>query len=507
MKSYKTIFVLLLAAGLCGCNLLGNQQPQQSLAFNGGIKTASDLHSALIGTYNDLQDNGGSNFGQVLFTQESLTSDQIFVGSFPSFREIYFRTMASNNPNIENMWNGAYRDINDANILLKSIDKGDIDGLTSDASDNVKGQALFIRSLQYFYLLKLFALPASAGEDNIGVPLQLKAVTSQEDFSKPSRSNVGEVYKQITADLDSARSLLPPANSKEGGNPRDQANKEAATALLARIALVRGNYQNAAKYSKAVIESGNFKLLSDVTTYFDDEGSQESIFEIKNTDQDSPDGANSSLTSEYNPLGGRGGDIQVGQAFVDALKKELTTRQKGAISAAGATATDTRITELIVDGDGNPVSGLSDVIPGKTYTYKYNEGPQQESDNIPVLRYSGMILTRAEALARINGINQESIDLVNQIRERAFKVEGGDISLVDYEKSDFSSKQDLIDAILNERFVELVYEGHRKEDLQRTKRDVGIGDRALPYDSPKLVYPIPVSQLDANDNIKQNPGY
>jgi hypothetical protein len=506
MKSYKSLLVLLLAAGLCGCNLLGNQQAQQSLPFNGGIKSVSDLQSALTGAYNDLQTlTNGYSFGETFFTQESLTSDGIFVGSFPTFRTIYFRKMAASNGNIEDMWNGPYQDINDANILLQSINKGDIKGLTTAQSNNIKGQALFIRSVQYFYLLKMFALPASAGENNMGVPLQLKAVTSQTDFTKPARSSIKDVYDKIVTDLQTAVGLLPDAS---GPDSRYRGNKGAAEALLARIALVRGNYQKAAAWSDSVITSGNFELLPDVDTYFTDEGSRESIFEIKNTDQDpTNNAANGSLTSEYNPLGGRGGDIQIGQAFVNALGKELNARQKAAIEAAGATATDTRITELIVKNDGTPVAGLDSVIAGKTYTYKYSEGSQQLSDDVPVLPYPEMILTQAEALARLNGVNQKSIDLLNQIRERAFRVKGGPESLIDYTRADFATKQDLINAILNERFVELAYEGHRKADLQRTKRDVGIGDRALPYNSPKLVFPIPITQIDANKNINQNSGY
>lgn len=494
MKSYKLIFFILLVAGfgLSGCDLLVNQKPAQSLTDLSQLNNVSTLKGALTGAYDHLQTTGnGDNFGEVLFTQEYLTSDAVFVGSFPTFQQIAQRQMTASNGSITDMWNGAYRDINDANIILSKIPK--LRTAPKSVKDNIKGQALFLRALNYYYLLKLFALPASAGESNMGVPLQLKAVTSQKDFRSPSRSSIGDVYKQIVKDLQNAHSLLP---SVAGGNPRNRANREAAAALLARIALVRGNYQAAADWSDSVITSGNFKLYSDVKFCFRHKNSKEAIFTIQNTKQDVPDAANTSITAGWNPHVRNNGEI--GPAFTNAIKykNELNSRQRAEIKAQADTAIDTRVSELVAG----------------SYTNKY-EDVQNAADNVPILRYPEMILTRAEALARVNGVNQKSIDLLNQIRERAFNViKNGKVnktlnSLVDYEMGDFSSKQDLINVILHERFVELAFEGHRKEDLERTKRDVGIGKRALPYNSPKLVYPIPQTQIDANHNIKQNPGY
>src|SRR5699024_643069 len=128
--------------------------------------------------------------------------------------------------------------------------------------------------------------------------------------------------------------------------------------------------------------------------------------------------------------------------------------------------------------------------------------------NVPVLRLSEMILTRAEGLAETNGVNQESIDLLNEIRTRAINVEtedggAGNQSLIEYTLADFQSKEELIDAILLERRVELAFEGHRKTDLQRRKMDV----KEAAWDADKLVFPIPTSQMNSNKNICQNPGY
>src|SRR5699024_3088413 len=144
------------------------------------------------------------------------------------------------------------------------------ENVSQAVKDNIRGQALFIRALQYYYLVDLFALPSGATPDDSqpGVPIQLEAVTSQDDFSQPSRSSVDEVYSQIISDLQTAQSLLPSLANESASNPRNRANKEAATALLARIALIRHDYQNAADYADSVLTTNNLKLMNDVAKDF-----------------------------------------------------------------------------------------------------------------------------------------------------------------------------------------------------------------------------------------------
>jgi hypothetical protein len=501
MYKYKLLSILLIAS-LCGCNLLGNQQPQQSLPVNGGLNTAADLQKALTGAYSDLQtfrENGDSQAsdGMLIFGNEFLGDNAVFSGSFPTFAAIYTQTMSATNASITEMWNGEYEDINDCNIILAKLDALKDTTATQATKDNIRGQALFIRALQYFYLVNYFALPSGvkSNDSQMGVPLQIKPVTSSDNFRKPGRSSVDSVYIQITSDLNKAIDLLSSKNGPFRATPA------AAYGLLSRIALIRHNYTDAAAYADTVINTGKFELLPDVTTYFTQEGSQESIFAIKNTPQTIYDAVNTSITALHNIKGKDA--IQVSGSFKKAINSELNSRQKANLQADGAIAIDTRKTELIVglDKNGNIIPGNPNNNGGSN-SNKY-EDFVNNSDNMPVLRYPGILLNRAEALARTQGINSESIHWLNKIRERAFRVKGGPISLIDYKASDFSTKQDLIDAILHERRIELAFEGQRTTTLQRTKQDV----RGLPYDSPKLIFPIPQQQIDANGNIKQNPGY
>lgn len=136
---------------------------------------------------------------------------------------------------------------------------------------------------------------------------------------------------------------------------------------------------------------------------------------------------------------------------------------------------------------------------------KYPEDPAStgmiHGNDYVVYRYSDVLLLKAEALNRLNGPTQESIDLINEIRNR---VHTTPIILADY-----STKEALNDFILDERFRELHMEGHRREDLIRHEKFLSKAEErgAFNTNSSRLVFPIPQSAIDENSNIIQNQGY
>lgn len=487
MNRLKILLMFLVVVGLSSCDLLDSQEPQQSLPSEGGLETIGDYESALVGAYDNVQEfSNGDNSGQIAFLNDIIAGDAVWTGSFPTYVEVSSQQMSANNSSIAGQWNGAYEAINSANIILSGLE--DLDAEQA-AIDNISGQALFIRAMEYYYLVHYFALPWGATPDNshLGVPLQLEPVTGQDDFAEPTRSSVAEVYSQITSDLQQAQGLI--ANETP-----NRATADAATGFLARIALIQGEWQDAADLAGQITSNSDYALSDDVTEYFVSELSDESIFEIQHTAQDVPDPANTSLSAVYNA--GARDDIQISEGYVEALDAIVTDDQEAALTAAGQSAVDSRVTQL-----------LTDTVATESNTEKYEDNIN-EADNVPIMRLSEMILTRAEALAELNGVNEESINLLNEIRTRAITVTDdngapGDQSLIEYEEGDFANAGELIDAILLERRVELSYEGHRMTDLQRRQMDVA----GTAWDAPELVFPIPQSQIDANDDLTQNPGY
>ncbi len=212
------------------------------------------------------------------------------------------------------------------------------------------------------------------------------------------------------------------------------------------------------------------------------------------TVQDNP-GVNGSLATFHN-INGRGGDIIVNEDLQN--NGYLATIPAEQIAAAdGDSLVDLRLVRLTAPNDA-----------GFLNVEKYDDFANNADDNV-LIRLATFYLMRAEALARTEGVNEESVELLNAIRNRSLRVVAEDGSLVDaeevfsYSTDDFDNAEELIDAIILERRVELAFEANRLNDLKRLMRDV----RGVPYDANSLVFPIPQRDLDANDQLVQNPGY
>lgn len=145
-----------------------------------------------------------------------------------------------------------YKIVGDANQIIERVD--DLNA-TIEEKNSLKAQAYALRAYAYSYLVQLYAKRYDARLSNnnqLGVPLVLKST----DFVLP-RATVEEVYESIINDLDSAINL----NVTKRTN-KSQIISVVAKGLRARVALTMQDYPNAIKYSKEVIDSQLFPLMS-----------------------------------------------------------------------------------------------------------------------------------------------------------------------------------------------------------------------------------------------------
>ena len=126
---------------------------------------------------------------------------------------------------------------------------------------------------------------------------------------------------------------------------------------------------------------------------------------------------------------------------------------------------------------------------------------QAHGNDLPQIRYADIFLSRAEALNEINGPNQESINLINEVRNRA--------GLPDLILADFPTKEELRNHLIDERGWEFYAEGLRRFDLVRFGVFVqNAQERGITNAQPHhVLYPIPQAAIDANPALEQNPGY
>jgi hypothetical protein len=495
MKNIKYILGLFLIAGLGACNtFLDEPQPAQSLPSATAFTRAQDIENAMVGAYDAAQ--GARMFGTNVCMLPGIYADNgEWRGSFPSYRDIFNLMIVSDNAEVAGMWQLGYRVINAANLILQALETVQDPALTTELRNRLRGEALFLRGATHFEMVRYFGIPFNQNSGaEPGIPVMTAPVATTDDVTFPSRSSVAEVYNRVIADLQEATTLLPATNPQGRG----RATRYSALGYLARAAFQQRDYNKAAADALQVL-NGPFSLNPEPRDFYVSvDRTPEEIWVIVHTVQDNP-GVNGSLATFHNRQG-RGGDVVVAQDLVDdGYNRIVTPAQRDAITGAGYSVVDLRLTQLTQFD-----------APSSTYFIEKYIDFTNNADNAPIQRLAEYLLMRAEALARTDGINQESLDLLNQVRRRALRVldADGDVvpngaSFTDFQAGDFASADELIEAIITERRVELAFEGSRYHDLMRLQRPV----KGAQWNDPRLRFPIPQRELDANGNLTQNPGY
>lgn len=475
-----------------GCNSFLEVEPQQSLSSGEVYQSTSDLETALVGAYNSL--SGSDLLGCNMTMVPDIMSDNgLWRGSFTTFIDVSNLDQNPNNGEVTELWREAYVTIKDVNYILAFIDEVN-DADIADNRDRIRGESLFIRGAVYFEIVRMFGKPwGASSSSDLAVPLITTATLSADQIEFPARATVEEIYNQAISDLTEASNLLPDAAVS------GRASRYSAIAYLAEIAFQQRRYSDAANLASQLI-SGPFSLTAAPADFFTSEGSSEEIFVVKHTSQDNP-GVNGSLPT-FHHVNGRGGDVIVSPDLINnGFFKIVTADQQAALSNAGASVVDLRLSTLTSDAGTFADSGGVNIEKYEDFV--------NNADDAPIHRLAEFILMRAEALVRSGGDNAEAIALLNQVRLRSLVVTDSTGAVIDgaefvaYDAADFATDEELLEAIILERRVELCFEGNRFHDLNRLERPI----KGNATGSDILVWPVPQRDIDANGNLVQNPGY
>jgi tetratricopeptide (TPR) repeat protein len=441
------ISTIVLCGILSGCDKYLDLEPSQNISENKALTSDENVKHVLTGAYSEFS-LPGIYGGNILRNAELLggNGEIMWVGTYIDPRQIFFKTMLTTNSEAEVQWADSYEVINTVNNILSAL------AVVKDADrDRVQGEALFLRGLMYFDLVRFFADQYQFGVANtqLGVPLILTPTQSITSASFVTRNTVDEVYNQVLADLTLAASKLPADNGV-------YASSGAANALLARVYLQRGEYDKARDAANTVIASGAYSILPSYADVFNqDNNTAEDIFVTQITPQD----RFSSMTEFFSvpQYGGRDGDI-------DILDAHLNLYPAG----------DQRRALFFI---GNAAERCG----------KWNN----QYGGINLIRLAEMYLIRAECNIRLStNIGDTPLADYNVIHTRAGLTPAVTVALAD---------------ILLERRLELAFEGFKIHDLRRLHQNFP----SFAYNDPKLLFPIPARELEANPNLKpqQNPGY
>ncbi|MBK7109497.1 MAG: RagB/SusD family nutrient uptake outer membrane protein [Chitinophagales bacterium] len=444
----KKIYILHILTALIlvtsSCKNILDLSPAQSLDNDAALSTDESVKQVLLGAYTRFGADGLYG-GDVLRNAELYAGfgEILWVGTFIEPAEIFNRNILTANFDVLNLWSDAYECINSCNNVLSALD-------VVEAADRnkVEGEARCLRAWCYFMLIQNFGQQYETGIINIqpGVPLVLTPTTNFDESDFVTRNSVEEVYAQIILDLTTAESFLPLTNGV-------YANKNVADAILSRVYLQQGDFANARDAADKVISTNKFDLLENYADCFNqDAATDEDIFSIQISDQEGINNMNTYFAITTN--GGRG-DIEIETAHLD-LYNDLDTRK-----------------------------ALFTLSSSAWRSGKWNN----RFGNIGAIRLAEMFLIRAECNHRLSTeIGDTPLNDYNTIHTRA----GLDTALVV-----------TLDDILLERRLELAHEGFKVFDNKRLHIDIG----TTPWNSDKMIYPIPQSEMDVNSNLTQNPGY
>lgn len=410
-------------------------------------------------------------------------------------------TVTPFNSNLSNYWAQCYLGIQRANIAIEKVPT--VPSISESVKNRSLGEAYFLRAVYYFHLVRLFG----------DVPLYTNPI-SLEEARTIARSPRADVYTQIIADLRQAEQLLP--NTYTGTN-KGRATAGSAKGILASVYLTLGNKTEAAAKSLEVINNAGlygYDLWDDYGDNFklENENGKESVFEVQYRSgggQWTFFGGGQVLNTFMGP---RAQNIVQSSGYGFSVPTlDLFNQYERTNPADSSTIRDERRRpsmwmpgDKFVSGPINYTQPASLVgSPNGFNTKKYfipitnltgDNGGWTAAKNIPVMRYSEILLIYAEAAGPTLG--KQYID---RVRARA------NLNPLPAGLSDAA----YLAAIYKERRLEFAFEMHRWFDLLRHPNpnyfiDVMRAAGKTNVAAKHRFMPIPQSERDINPNLTQN---
>ncbi len=551
------------ALGLAACDL--NYYPNDSMTSDQMAGNPSSTEYSTDGNYSMFKDvleykgteYSGSTYVRYFFQMSEFRGDNVCLANKtedPLYNEICYNDLETDLPT-SYFWWCAYHIIYGANAVIETQPEG-----ASDEGDRMLGENYFLRAICHLHLSMLYSRPYVFGRDNMGVVLR-----TSTDTPTTERSTVGAVYDQIRDDLIKAASLL---KGKERRGDAGYVSYDTALGLLSRVYLYRGEDSEVIRIVDEMLggASADSKLDPDFAHYFENAlTSSETLWAVAHEDYE--DRGRESIGSMYYTPDQRGVGGWAEMYYSDPLLalyerhpedirytayfERLHPDESGQLQVRWAVAsegTNFRVnqlydcfkdendryyyeengvrrylqaaeeygrTQFYVTVNGEKTRAYVDV---KTESFntcpafmcKKFASPTNAAHPLlssPVmLRWGEVILNRAEAYAKTPGGEQKALDDVNVLRRRAGLSGDALYTLDNYRNAGYES---VLDVVLDERRLELCFEGQRAFDMFRNKRSLdrrfaGVQPwEVVEYNDPRILYRIPYDEISVS-GIPQN---
>lgn len=470
------MLVLLLITGLAACKKPLDRLPEGSLLE---LKNFTDIKNAMRGVYDGFQSNryygspAASGSSSAWSALPELMGDD-FVEAFESLGNwniMSEMSYASDNGQVAGAFIQPYEIISRVNNLLIFLPTYET-GETEAEAKRIRAEALAIRAHAHFDLMRYFAPDFGRNSTSPGVPF-VTVFNPQKPFANlPARNTVKENYDAIFKDLNDALTAFRDADNSIDNSARNYVDSVVVYAMRARVNYYASQWNDVIADAKVALALRPVGNAADYVAAFSIAGeeapSSEVYWAIPSEDLLTPGGAISGSNSSY----------------------RVTAAMTGILQAQGGAYVNSGINRF------NRL-GLGDVL--RTLCWKY---PGVRS--FKVFRAGELLLMRAEAKQRTNDLT--ALADLNTLRTNRGVAIGAEVGAA------------LLDAILLQRRVELLGEGHRWFDLRRSTKTIvraecGVanGSRAdncnIGPTSRSWTFPIPFNEIKVNPNLQQNQGY
>ncbi|RDC55116.1 RagB/SusD family nutrient uptake outer membrane protein [Pedobacter chinensis] len=457
-QKYILIFSLLFITASCTkLDLV----PTDTISPDKAYRNISDINLGILGVYALLD---GGTIGVVSTVSDEATfPTENTVGNSDAFRWLYTAGSGS----VTSQYGTFYVAIDRINRTIAGLDALTLTGADVTLGARYRGELLALRAYFHFELLRNYAASYQTGA--LGVPYM-----HESKISYPSRDNFEVVIANVKVDLVAAKPLIPTTFTD-----KTRITKAGVSAIQARVALYEKNWGEAITYSTEAIDAFPLATKAQFPGLWTDANDSEVIWKAKRV------GTTDSRLGDFY-YRQTGGIVLYAPAFkLIASFDQINDIRFPAYIKYDATRVAPKSQYLV-----NKYIGGTSTAPGLT--------------DIKLFRTGEMYLIRAEARAESTGDAAGDLNALRAARINA------------YVNATFADKATLIAAIMEERYKELAFEGHRFFDLKRRSLPVArlaadavnaSGAVTLLPTQAQYSFPIPASEISVNKNTVQNPGY
>ncbi|WP_322544955.1 RagB/SusD family nutrient uptake outer membrane protein [Elizabethkingia miricola] len=448
----KVMLFACLGISMVSCNNMLDVDPQDALDTEKVYTSVSNFEKGVLGSYSLYSPEYSVLIGSIMADECRLNSQNNGVNGFGNLLNRWEYT--SEDDILLKAWKNYYADIYSINLLLENATKVPVRNEQEKAKQKSLVAELYgLRAMVHFELHRNFGAPDAEGNEALTIPY----ITDTDVNKKPGKISLSKFYEYLWLDLEKAKDVDETVDFRM--------NKNAVTALEARVALYQKNYIVALAKSTQIINQFQLSDISQYENLWKDKSPSEVIFRLKRSNDNKL--RPNTLWQDYT----------AGRKFFQPSYKLMDSY----------TESDIRLSNF--SKDGNIEEEFINKYPGNDFSDKVND--------VKVFRVSEMYLIRAEANYFLNR-NDAALQDINELRKHRIS-NGGQLNTID------------LNTILNERYLELSYEGHRYYDLkrlrlpvQRLEKDLAAeGDQSeLSSGNKAYILPIPLKETIVNPNLK-----